>query len=427
MSKDKNSLEDVFKDRFYGNESPRQDDERDEYMRDKSRIVHSAAFRRLQGKTQVMGAGEGDFHRTRLTHSLEVAQIGQGIVKFLGKFNNDWLPDHNLITASCYAHDLGHPPFGHGGEKALQSVMVTKGGFEGNAQTLRLLTKLEKYLRHQGVNPTRRTILSILKYPVCYTEFNEREHLKKPPKCYFQTEASIIDWCLEPFSKSDRSTFAQIDKSTGKPKYKTFDASIMEHADDIAFASHDVEDAIARGFVKKDEFTEALRIFMKKLGTKEIGAKDKALKLSDFEALFETSYERKRSIGKLVNLFVTSLRIEEKVEFDHPLLRHQSVMDADVEELRDFLNDEIVGKMVIQKAELQMLEAKGQRLIQQIFEEMIKQPERLIPANAWDDLDPSDTEERRVCDYIAGMTDAYAEKVYHRLFTPGYGSSRDEM
>src|SRR5690606_29055769 len=109
---------------------------------------------------------EGDFHRTRLTHSLEVGQIGRGIVWSLGKksdLHEDFLPSSELIEAICYAHDLGHPPFGHGGERALHSQMMEYGGFEGNAQTIRVLTHLEKYYRGQGIRPTRRLLLGVLK------------------------------------------------------------------------------------------------------------------------------------------------------------------------------------------------------------------------------------------------------------------------
>src|SRR5580704_1730381 len=118
-----------FRRRCWGDEPPRDDDERDDYQRDKARIIHSAAFRRLQGKTQVMGVGEGDFHRTRLTHSIEAGQIGEALLKVLRRRrDNDaeilpWLTDPALIVAACYAHDLGHPPYGHGGERALHTCV----------------------------------------------------------------------------------------------------------------------------------------------------------------------------------------------------------------------------------------------------------------------------------------------------------------
>src|SRR5690349_12695835 len=160
-------------------------DTRTPYQRDLGRIIHSASFRRLQTKTQVMGTGEGDFHRTRLTHSLEVGQIGRGIVWNLAARKDapyrDVLPSSELIEAICYAHDLGHPPYGHGGERALHSQMEEYGGFEGNAQTIRILTQLEKYYRREGIRGTRRLILGVLKYPVAYGEYGLEARKSKPP------------------------------------------------------------------------------------------------------------------------------------------------------------------------------------------------------------------------------------------------------
>ena len=210
----KSMIDKEFRMRFWENESKRPDDERDEYQRDKARVIHSSGFRRLQAKTQVMGVGEGDFHRTRLTHSIEAAQIGEGLLGSLGRqYPEDsevhkWMPSRDLLTAACLAHDLGHPPFGHGGEKALHRRMVDFGGFEGNGQTLRIVTRLEKYSLRQGMNPTRRFILAILKYPSPYSAFNKEDHKIKPPKCYFDTEKPIVKWALsEPFSVGDVHKF----------------------------------------------------------------------------------------------------------------------------------------------------------------------------------------------------------------------------
>ena len=130
--------------------SPR-NDHRTDWERDYARVVHSASFRRLQTKTQVLGLGDGDFYRTRLTHSMEVSQIGVSITKKLyreakeGLPAKQWLPHPMLMHTICLAHDIGHPPFGHGGEVALNRCMLPYGGFEGNGQTLRIVTKLEKY------------------------------------------------------------------------------------------------------------------------------------------------------------------------------------------------------------------------------------------------------------------------------------------
>ncbi|MFT5097159.1 MAG: dGTPase, partial [Psychrobacter okhotskensis] len=144
-------------------DAKRPNDTRSEWGRDLARLIHSSAFRRMQAKTQVLGLGESDFYRTRLTHSMEVAQIGTGILEVLKSKNkyNEILPSSTLMQAICLSHDIGHPPFGHGGEVALNKCMLDYGGFEGNGQTLRILSKLEKYTEAHGINPTRRMMLGV--------------------------------------------------------------------------------------------------------------------------------------------------------------------------------------------------------------------------------------------------------------------------
>lgn len=214
---------------------------RDPYERDYARIIHSAAFRRLQTKTQVLGLGESDFYRTRLTHSMEVAQIGDAIVNTLRKLMENekidqyglkikHLPPSHLIQSICLAHDLGHPPFGLGGEIALNKCMLNHGGFEGNGQTLRILTKLEKYTEKNGLDPTRRMILGILKYPASYKKtvnkkrYPTKEEISKispswnfqassftPPKCYLNTEKEIVqEWILSGKLSEDKNIFTDI-------------------------------------------------------------------------------------------------------------------------------------------------------------------------------------------------------------------------
>jgi dGTPase len=420
-----------FRSRFWEAEPLRPDDERDDYQRDKARIIHSAAFRRLQAKTQVMGVGEGDFHRTRLTHSIETAQIGEGLLGCLRRQIADpganWLPSADLLAAACYAHDLGHPPFGHGGEVALNERMFPYGGFEGNAQTFRLLTRLEKYRPHEGMNPTRRLLLAVLKYPAAYSEVCTEDHRQHPPKCFFDTERPIVDWLLgDPFPTAEIRLFRTGRDASGKPLHRSLDCSIMECTDDIAYGVHDLEDIVARRFVDPSQLIEKLRPVFTEFGP-SIGAGPKAVSLEDFGApLFDDSYGRKGVIGKLVNLFVTSAVASEKEGFAHPILRYQIGFDEPIEGLLRALK-KITYELVVQRAEVQQLERRGQRIVRLLFDELVAAPRNLIPKPAWDAFDTGDTVERRVCDYIAGMTDTYAERIYHRLFTPGIGSSRDEL
>ena len=426
-------IDEAFQTRFWENELLRPDDERDEYKRDKARVIHSSSFRRLQAKTQVMGIGEGDFHRTRLTHSIEVAEVGEGLLDSLKRYNQhdgqvrDWLPSRDLLIAACLAHDLGHPPFGHGGEKALHSQMIDTGGFEGNGQTLRIVTRLEKYRLGQGMNPTRRFVLAILKYPSTYSTFDRDKYRDKPPKCYFDSEKEIVQWALgKPFSTGEAHRFITDRSSDGKPKHRTFDCSIMECADDIAYGVHDLEDIVARRMVSSKDVTERLEAVFSKYGPK-IGCGKKAVSLTEFRSdLFENSFNRKQFIGKLVNLFITSAMVIHETKFQHPLLRMRVGFKEPISALLEDLK-RLTYDLVVQRAEVQQLERRGQRVINQLFGELMRSPKDLIPTTTWDNFNIEDTDERKVCDYIAGMTDSYAEKVYRRLFVPGEGSSRDEL
>src|SRR3990167_5443716 len=178
-------------------------DHRTPFERDHTRVIHSAAFRRLQRKTQILGCHEGDFHRTRLTHSLEVASIGRSITRNLSLRPNNQviaflLPADDLISAICLLHDIGHPPFGHAGEAALNYKMQDAGGFEGNAQTIHLLTQLEENYGNHGLDLTRRTLLGLLKYPIpLQPHINVSATVKAgtyyaPPKGYYACNQANI-------------------------------------------------------------------------------------------------------------------------------------------------------------------------------------------------------------------------------------------
>ena len=215
-------------------EKPTQDPKRNPYMRDKARILHSAFFRRLQSKKQIHDVDVSDFGRTRLTHTLEVAQIATGIREVLSQKNDaeitKLLPDIFCIEAAALAHDLGHPPNGHGGERALNYLMLNHGGFEGNAQTFRIVAKLGEY--EKGLNLTRATMLGMLKYPVLYNDvvntniYPTQERFPQfykfaPPKCIFKSEEKTLDWLLAPFNKKDQKKYLQ-NKSKNTPKYLNF-------------------------------------------------------------------------------------------------------------------------------------------------------------------------------------------------------------
>ena len=414
-------------------------DERSPFQRDRARILHSAAFRRLQAKTQVLGVGMNDFYRTRLTHSLEVAQIGTGICAQLKRKHPDyaWLMDStSLMESLCLAHDIGHPPFGHGGEIALNYMMRDHGGFEGNGQTFRILTRLEPYTQHFGMNLCRRTLLGILKYPVtadrlaCRISKDDQPKPKHqirpqdwpPIKAIYQDDKEILDWVLSPLSESDLRAFSKVQSATdhlpGKSLFKSLDATIMELADDIAYAVHDLEDAIVMGIVTREQWrqdiTPALQSSEDDWIRQELADIDK--RMFDPE-----HYVRKDAIGTLVNGFVTAINIIRQERFDEPLLEYQARLEPAFDTVLDVLKQFVLCH-VVRKPEVQMLEYKGQQMLMTLFEALASDPLRLLPLNTQqryrESQQSTGNNMRVIADYLSGMTDDFATRLYRQLFTP---------
>lgn len=419
-------------------------DAREPFDIDYARIVHSGSFRRLQGKTQILNIGDGDFYRTRLTHSLEVAQIAGGVTQQLDVTYRDHpahasLPPRSLIQTAGFGHDLGHPPFGHGGEVALNYCMRNSGGFEGNGQTLRLLTRLEDFSDAHGSNLTRRALLAILKYPVSYSAVANPDtvpHLAdgnpairildqescRPPKCYFASEKPAVEWMIHPMSPRDRDTFQSFDIAPGahgRPKHKSFDCSIMDMSDDIAYGVHDLEDAIALKLITENHFRTIVRdddcgAFLDIVRNKKPVAQGYDPYDNFVSQLFGVGKDRKRLIGRLVNHFITHVEINTVEELQEPLVRYRAAMAAPQAHFLDRLKD-LVWEKVIRSPEVKHVELEGQRMIISVFEAIQSDPRSLLPNDRYADYSKSDGDPRIICDYVAGMTDGFLIKTYERL------------
>lgn len=413
-------------------------DHRDPYERDRTRVIHCPAFRRLQRKTQILGTDEGDFHRTRLTHSLEVASIGCSIARHFTQHHQQsglagLLPNEDLMSVICLLHDIGHPPFGHGGEVALNYMMRERGGFEGNAQTLRLLTKVEMSYGEFGLDLTRRALLGVLKYPVPWSRvvarelppvietFNRTIRINDwlPPKGYFDCEQPEIDWLLSPFNEADRELFQSLSKEPlagnhGHAAYHTFDCSIMDIADDIAYGVHDLEDAIHLRLIDRAHLDTPT--FRQLLAVTELAHhQDKLL-----DSLFDKALHlRKQSIGEMVNYFITTTQVNVTHEsFDNRLLKYNVVLKPEAMALLNYLM-QCVYCYVIDSQEARTFEYGGQTVVQRLFEAISSNPGSLLD-NKNRALFREAADEtgslRVVCDYIANMTDEYAYRMHERLF-----------
>ncbi|WED42095.1 anti-phage deoxyguanosine triphosphatase [Legionella cardiaca] len=413
-------------------------DHRNPYERDRTRVIHCPAFRRLQRKTQILGTDEGDFHRTRLTHSLEVASIGRSIVRNLATNHQQsilpgLLPNDDLISVICLLHDIGHPPFGHGGEVALNYMMREHGGFEGNGQTLRLLTKIEDSYGTYGMDLTRRSLLGILKYPVNREQVvatalpKTLESLHKtirvndwlPPKAYFASEQAEVDWLLSPFNEDDRCLFQSLikfpaEKQHGKSAYHNFDCSIMDVADDIAYGVHDLEDAIHLRLINREQLDN--EFFRSLLSATPLAKNQEQL----IDSLFSQELcQRKQTIGEMVNYFITATQITITNEnFENSLLKHNIVLLPEAAALLEYFKDRIY-RYVIDSQEARTFEYGGQTVVLRLFEAISSNPGSLLDSKNRERFHQAESEIaafRIVCDYIANMTDEYAYRMHERLF-----------
>jgi len=321
----------------------------------------------------------------------------------------------------------------------MNTMMRDHGGFEGNGQTLRIIARLGEFSPDCGLDLTRRTMLGTIKYPAFYSataqynkpEYNdlpstESNHLNidqwSPPKCIYDSEADVLDWLLDPFSATDREQFSSLtDPEFGhrKTRYKPFDTSIMELADDIAYGVHDLEDALELGLVDQEIWMESVASAIKEMDDNPIKSS-----LDDYNRLLfsKSKKQRKHAISKLVGYFIPQIKLVELEEFENPMLRLQAQMDPTAYEIL-LLIKAFVMKQVILRPELQMLQYKGQQVMVKLFKIFAANPARLLPVEVFKNYEQEGY--RAIADYLCNMTDVSAGKLYHKLQSPTSGSIFD--
>ncbi len=408
------------------NGSHRENDYRTTFQIDRDRIIHSSEFRRLQGKTQVFLPGEYDFYRTRLTHSIEVAQIGRSVCNFLnakssGKLNESYYIDSDLVEAACLAHDLGHPPFGHNGEKALNKLMYDFGGFEGNAQTLRLITEI--FFRadnsRRGLNPTRAFTDSILKYKIPFSKFDKPEN-----HFIYDYQQEIIDWVFGGIALPSDLT-----EGDALNSFRSIECQIMDWADDTAYAINDLADSISGGFITIEKLESWL---------KNNSASISQLQIEYAEGIIEAirNGKYKRKFGAEIGEFINAVSIIERDTFMNEVTNRYkynlNISNDAMEKAKIY--KQISFDIVFRSPQLHQIEFKGNYMINRLFSVLSENyvenilPNKLI-ADFSDRIIRNESSKalraRLVCDQISGMTDLFATRNYRRLFETDFGSIID--
>ncbi len=451
------------------------------FYRDWARLMHSPSFRRLQGKTQLFAGLESDFFRNRLTHSLEVAQIARGIGETINyKLTKQPHKPINidLLMFAGLAHDIGHPPFGHAGERILNTLMKSYGGFESNAQNLRILAKLEKKLddldtspwsdgiwydgtgkeRSTGLNLTFRSLASILKYdrkinynksvsktkekknksncPVCAEYINpdsigKNKKKDKPLQGYYSSEETLVERIKKAVAGNSRQS-----------DFKTIECWIMDLADDIAFSTYDIEDAFKGGILlPSDVYSPSESVLNKVIEEtkKESGVSiDKITAVRIVRAIFgDLGLEdiimllgsKQFNKDGYLRTDLTSQLVKDAIEKTSIVLNKTNPSLSKVEmdqniKIRVSVLKNLVYELIINSNRLKIIDYQGTRIIREIFIALAsEQGPELLPEdfrNKYAQAKSDEHKYRTICDFIAGMTDRYAIEFHSRLTSNQY-------
>ncbi|MAK61815.1 MAG: deoxyguanosinetriphosphate triphosphohydrolase [Ponticaulis sp.] len=355
------------------------------FQRDRDRIIHASAFRRLKMKTQVFVAHEGDHFRTRLTHSLEVAQIARSVARTLGL-------DEDLAEALALAHDLGHPPFGHAGEDELDLCMEEFGGFDHNAQTLRVVTRLEqRYPTFDGLNLCFETLEGLVKHngPLL-SETKRFSDLPQAFRDFPHLEALELD------------------------SYAGPEAQVAALSDDIAYNNHDIDDGLSAGLFSIEDIKDVPlvgRVFTQ---------------VQKDYPLLERERVIAEAVRRLIGIWINDLTsesshranrlkpksVEDVRALREPLIAFSDQLADEIKELRRFLMERMYRHYKVNRKRSQ-----AKRILKELFALFLNEPDTLPPP--WSEQAqqaPRDGRARLICDYIAGMTDNFAIQEHRRLF-----------
>ena len=382
---------------------------RSDFERDRARVLHSAGLRRLSAKTQVVAAGSADFPRTRLTHSLECAQIGRELAAEIGC-------DPDLVDAACLAHDIGHSPFGHNGEAALNELAARYGGFEGNAQSLRLLTRLEPKVAGAGLNLTRATLDATLKYP------------------WFSQGAKFGVYA------EDAEVFAWI-RQGAPDRRPCLEAQVMDWADDVAYSVHDLEDGFYAGLITFKNLRSSAERSLVTQTTATTYCED-GVSLAELDEVLddllaldvwptaydggpETAAALKSLTSELIGRFCVAAQQATLTERGRAGSLTRYAADLVVprqQRLECALLKGITAHYVMTRAGVLAAQARERELLTELAYAVERgAPQTLDPLlrPAWDEA-PADAARRRVIiDQIASLTDTSAIAWHHRLCAPG--------
>ncbi len=376
---------------------------------DRDRIIHSTAFRRLQGKTQVYVTGQSDQYRTRLTHSIEVAQIGRSIVNYLNRSSElltaDYQIDSALVEAACLAHDLGNPPIGHKGESRLNELMDEWGGFEGNAQSLRILTDIvrgdRRYYSNAGMQATRACLDSILKYKIVGKQYTENG-----AKFLYPDQQDIISWVHQDPALDDL-----VQSGT---QVRPIECAIMDLSDDIAYTTSDLFDGVKQSLLTTEQ-VERFWLDQYPQASQKIRA--------DVDQVLRNQFPMSRFIAGLIGRWIYSISL---ISIEAPYLdvpRYKYGLEMAEESHSDLMALRSLNYNLIYNSDyVKIPESKGVEILEELFlyfrDVIFKKRDILeplpLPAGISDDFDENQ-KMRMVCDFVAGMTDNHAIRLHSCL------------